>query len=205
MRNGNLSSELLAAYRATKFCARVGGDEIVLLIGQKNPELEKLMLFHGVEAGCFVTAWNPNGQALDDEANSEANERLRKELDECGWTYFEGEGRGSDSAWPAEASFLVLGPSFYEAAALCLGFDQIAVVDFDSKAVPHLLIGRRVASSDSNFRGARMLVPKLGRQVLPAGTWSIEWPDGAKPVTAKTSLALVGAFAEELRSRVARD
>lgn len=50
-----------------------------------------------------------------------------------------------------------------------------------------------------------MLVPKLGRQILPAGTWPIEWPDGAKPVTANTSLAPVGAMAEELPARASKE
>lgn len=98
MRNSNLSSELLVAQRATKFCARVRNDEIVPLIGKRNAELEKLMQLHGVDAGCFVKAWNLNGQSLDDKAKSRANERLRRELDQCGWTYFEGEGRGSEPA-----------------------------------------------------------------------------------------------------------
>ena len=196
-----LSPELLAAYRSTRFCAWIGEEELVLRIGHHEPRLEAIMRQYDVEGGCFVTAWNPLGQALDDASNVAANKRLAVELDRCGWAYFRGEGRGVDPRWPAEASFLVLGPGHYQSAALCTGYEQNAVVTFDDRAIPQLLLGGRVASRDKHFRDARMLVPKFSEQDSVTGRWSITWPKDAATVTAATSLALVAAFATELQAR----
>ena len=199
-----LSPALLAAYRSTRFCAWIGEEELVLLIGHHNPRLEALMRQFDVQGGCFVTAWNPLGQALDDASNAAANQRLAVELDQCGWTYFEGEGRGLDNAWPAEASYLVWGPGYYQSAALCTGYEQNAVVAFDDRAIPELLFGNHIAKRDKHFRDARMLVAKLSEQDAVRGRWSITWPKGAATVTAATSLSLVAAFASELEARASR-
>ena len=198
-----VSPELLAAYRSTRYCAWIGEEELVLRIGQRNPKLEVLLQQFDVQGGCFVTAWNPLGQALDDATNAAANARLEEELERCGWTHFRGEGRGLDPRWPAEASFLVLGPGHYESAALCTGYEQNAVVTFDERAIPELLLGGRIATRDRHFRDARMLVPKLSEQDPVTGRWSIIWPKDAANITAATPLALVAAFAIELRARAA--
>ncbi len=196
-----VSPELLAAYRSTDYCAWIGGEELVLRIGRHNAQLEALMQQYDVRGGCFVTGWNPLGQALDDATNTAANNRLRVELERCGWTHFRGEGRGLDPGWPAETSFLVLGPGHYQSAALCTGYEQNAVVTFDDRAIPELLLGRRIATRDKYFRDARMLVPKLSEQDPLTGRWSITWPKGAATVTAATSLSLVAAFTIELQAR----
>ena len=201
MTTRSVSPELLAAYRSTRYCAWIGEEELVLRIGHHTPQLEALMQQYDVHGGCFVTAWNPLGQALDDATNAAANDRLEVELDLCGWTYFRGEGRGLDHGWPAEASFLVLGPGYYQSAALCSEYEQNAVVTFDARAIPQLLLGRRVATRDKYFRDARMLVPKLSERDSVTGQWSITWPKDAATVTAATRSALVAAFATELQAR----
>lgn len=201
MTTRSVSPELLAAYRSTRYCAWIGDEELVLCIGRHNARLEALMQEYDVRGGCFVTAWNPLGQALDDATNAAANDHLEVELVRCGWPHFQGEGRGLDPTWPAEASFLVLGPGHYESAALCTGYEQNAVVTFDERAIPQLLLGGRVTTRDKHFRGARMLVPKLSEQDPVTGRWSITWPKDAATITAATPLALVAAFAIELQTR----
>ena len=196
--SGRLTPELHAAYLATRYCAWLGPDNaLTLRIGERNPRLATLMQAHGVAGGCFVSAWNPYSEARTPEQNADANHALEVELQQCGWTYFPGEGRGTDPAWAPEASFLVLGPDTYETAALCTGYEQHAVVVVDERAVPRLLVGQRFADRDQHFRGARMLVPKFARQDAATGLWSFDWKGSF--VSAPTENALVAGLARAHR------
>lgn len=135
-----IPNTLLEAYRAARYVARIEGDEISLAIGCANPDLARALVERGRKSGCFITAWNPFGQACDAGANAVANEQLLADLQARGWDVFVGEGRDVLGEWPAEASFLVMGPGEDDAAALCAAYSQNAVVVFAADGVPHLLL-----------------------------------------------------------------
>lgn len=195
-----LNPELHAAYLATRYCAWLGlADELTLCIGEHNSRLATLMQTHGASSGCFVSAWNPFSEARTPEENAAAQQVLEAELQQCGWTYFPGEGRGTDPAWVPEASFLVLGPDADDAAALCVGYAQHAVVVFDQRAVPRLLVGQQFASRDAHFCNARMLVPKIAIQDPVSGQWSFGWKGFV--LTTPTANAMVAALKRAHRDK----
>lgn len=193
-----MTPELRAAYLGTQYCARLApGDGLELRIGEPNPRLFALMQEHGVPHGCFITAWNPYSEPRGDEENADANRRLEAELRQRGWLVWLGEGRGEDPAWPPEASFLVLGPDQDEAAALCCGYRQHALVAFDSARPPHLLEGDRYGRQRRSFMDARMLAPKIATQQVD-GSWSFDWKGFV--LTAPTANAMVAALTRALHA-----
>lgn len=139
MKRPTIAPELYEAYRSTRYCARIGKEELVLQVDSPSSPLKELMDEQGASSGCFITACNPFSEACDEATNAAANERLRHLLVNAGWRVFEGEGRGSDDGWPAEPSFLVLGCTRNDAIGLCEAFGQNAVLWFGADAMPVLL------------------------------------------------------------------
>lgn len=135
-----ITKEILDAYFATSYFARVAENVIVLRIGVKSNELAALHAAHTVEISCFITAYNPFGIASSEVDNIFLNQSLRTYLRDHGITYFEGEGRGEDPHWPAEPSFLVLGITIDQARGLCCDFRQNAVVVSLNDATPVLVL-----------------------------------------------------------------
>ena len=134
-----LTEDLLAAYRATRYCAWPNGELLELRIGQRNPALATLLAQHGQTSGCFITAWNPLSTAYSTDENARANTLLERDLRRSGWTLYLGEGRGEDPTWEPEASFLVLGPDRYDTAGFACHYRQHAAVYFETSLSPQLL------------------------------------------------------------------
>ena len=140
MNRPTIAPELYEAYRSTRYYAWIDKEGLVLQVDSPSSPLKKLMDEHGALSGCFITAWNPFGEACGEGTNVAANEKLRHVLANAGWKVFEGEGKGSDDSWPAEASYLVLGCTRNDAIGLCEAFDQNAVLWFASDATPQILV-----------------------------------------------------------------
>ena len=92
-------------------CYRFGqGAEVVTLrINTRSEVLQWLTTWTGHRCGVFITTHNPLGVRQSQEANDDAHARLAAELKERGMDAIEGEGVGTDGAWPAEKSFFVFG------------------------------------------------------------------------------------------------
>ncbi len=122
-------ARLWSAYVATSYVVFAeDGREVVVRIGERCTALDDLLTAADVETWCFVTAANPDSQALDAETNQTRDEALRRVLAERGCATFDGVGRGDDGAWPHEISHLVLGLSKSEGVALARAFGQRAIV-----------------------------------------------------------------------------
>ena len=115
-------------YRATTYTARTPRGELRLRVGRRDEMLDALMHDGDATHWAFVTAWNPRSRPTDEAANDRALERLRREIEAHGWSYYEGEGASDDGRWPAEPSFLVVGPARDEAVDLGRRYEQNAVV-----------------------------------------------------------------------------
>lgn len=87
-----ISPETIQAYRETEFRVFVE-DLVVLKISEKNEELVDLLKSHRSEACAFVTAFNPLGELLSHEQNSDLQQRLEEEIQFRGLTYIAGEGK----------------------------------------------------------------------------------------------------------------
>ena len=134
-----VSPELLATYRDAEYVVR--DPPIAIRIGERNGELDALIGASGSAA--FLTAANPGSKRLTDEENARRTGALRKVLHAAGTLYREGEGRDPRRAWPAEASFLVLGIARGDAAKLARGFGQNAFVWCEPGKAPELVLAAR--------------------------------------------------------------
>lgn len=75
---------------------------------------------------CIITAHNPHGNMVSDETNRRAQERLERELNRRGWTWW--PAAGGDPEWQhVEASAAVVGVEESEVVALGAEFGQDAI------------------------------------------------------------------------------
>jgi len=124
----DISPELRAAYESTRFVAHGPGGDLDILIGRNLPELDRLLTEEGATEWAYISAWNPRSEPTPAEVNSATQIELEAELSTAGYRFFPGEGVPADSAWPPEASVLVLGIN--RAAAIAVGrrYGQNAIV-----------------------------------------------------------------------------
>ena len=136
-----ISPETIQAYRETEF--RVFVDDVVVLkISEKNEELVGLFKAYRIETCAFVTAFNPLGELLSHEQNSNLQKRLEEEIQFRGLTYIAGEGKHPVGDWPGEPSYLVFDLSLEAAKILGRKFNQNAIVWCGPDAVPQLILLR---------------------------------------------------------------
>lgn len=136
-----ISVETIQVYRETEFRVFVEG-VMVLKISEKNEELVALLKCHRSEACAFVTAYNPFGELLSHEQNSDLQKRLEEEIQFRGLTYIAGEGKHPVGDWPGEPSYLVFDLSLEAAKTLGRKFNQNAIVWCGPDAVPQLIFLR---------------------------------------------------------------
>ena len=135
-----LTSEQLAAYQKADYVV-FADRQVVLRVGEPNPELDELMVTEGATTAAFVTAANPRGEKRSDTENGVANAALQSFVAAAGYPHFWGEGRDPFGSW-AEPSFLVIG--IYRANAEALGqlFEQNAIIFCELGRAPELIILR---------------------------------------------------------------
>lgn len=137
-----LPDALVNAYLNTAY--RVGEtDEVpgfTLKVGQPSPELTVLMKRFSRSTAAFITAWNPMGQALSEEANRARNRALQQVLTQRSLPHWPGVGSGASGDWPGEESFLVLGLDLEAARRLGRDHEQNALVWAGLGRAPQLVL-----------------------------------------------------------------
>jgi len=133
-----LPPELVEAYRRTRY-AVFGEPELVLRIGEPNPDLDELLEAEGAASAAFITAANPRGKKRGAWENEIANAALVKSQTEAGFRCFEGEGRAPDRKW-VERSVLVVGISREDAVIVGRAFEQNAIVFAERGKAPELVL-----------------------------------------------------------------
>jgi len=133
-----LAPELLAAYEKTDY-AVFGEPELVLHVGEPNPDLDELLEAEGVSTAAFITAANPGGRARSGWENEIANAALVESQTKVGHACFEGEGRNPDGSW-TEKSVLVVGIARAEAEIVGRAFGQNAIVFVERGRPPELVL-----------------------------------------------------------------
>lgn len=142
----SLDPETLASYRSARYVVHTGAGDLTLELDVSNPGLADLMRDHRVASACLVTAYNPYSQERTPAQNEAANGELRAWLERHEWPLLEGYGScEEEGAWEAERSFLAFGPTADDARAMCVAFDQNAVVFAGADAVPVLLFHPEVS------------------------------------------------------------
>lgn len=136
---------LLNAYLNTDYAVTLAdGGQAVLRIGHRSNTLADLFESSGTNSAAFITAYNPFGREQEAAENAEAQARLQAELEQLiagSHCLFVGEGRGQNTDWPPEPSFLALGLSYDQAGDLAERYQQAAIVFAGADAVPRLCLG----------------------------------------------------------------
>ncbi len=121
-------STLWRAYEQTQFYVRESTPELCIRIGSHHEQLDEILLEHRCDVWSYITASNPASELLSDDENRSRNRELAAHLKSQNLVFYRGEGVGSDSTWPAETSFLILGINRDAAMQLGRQFGQNAIV-----------------------------------------------------------------------------
>ena len=129
--------ELIAAYERALYVV-FGRPELVIRIGEPNPDLDELLEAEGAVTAAFITAANPQGELTSAWKNEIANAALIKSL--AAYRCFEGEGRDPQRRWRPERSALVVGIPRADAEAVGRAFGQNAIVFVEKGRAPELVL-----------------------------------------------------------------
>ena len=119
-----LDKKLIKAYTNTQYIVK--SPAVNIRIGNKCPDVDKLLVENGLTDWAFITAYNPKSNCYSREMNEFLHKQLIKSTSK--YTSYEGYGKGEDDSWQREVSLLVLGISKEEAKVIGEIFDQNAIV-----------------------------------------------------------------------------
>ena len=131
--------ELIAAYERALYVV-FGRPDLVIRIGEPNPDLDELLEAEGASTAAFITAANPQGVATSAWKNEIANAGLVQTQTEAGYRCFEGEGRDPQGRWKPERSALVVGIPRADAESVGRAFGQNAIVFVERGRAPELVL-----------------------------------------------------------------
>jgi hypothetical protein len=134
-----VAPELIAAYERALYVV-LGTPELVIRIGEPNPDLDELLEAEGAATAAYITAANPHGEVTTAWKNEIANAALVKTQTEAGYRCFEGEGRDPQRRWAPERSALVVGISRADAEVVGRTFGQNAIVFVEKGRAPELVL-----------------------------------------------------------------
>ena len=124
----NRKLELKKHYLDTTYSVFIEDKKHDIKIGKQLPTVIQELI--NVERSALIlTAWNPRSQTLSLTENKSRNSVLSTKLNK--YTVFKAIGQGSNTSWPAEKSYFVLGISSDEAVKLAVEFEQYAYVWFE--------------------------------------------------------------------------
>src|SRR6267378_1711961 len=131
--------ELIAAYQKALYVV-FGRPDLVIRIGEPNPDLDELLEAEGAATAAYITAANPRGEAATPWKNEIANAALVQTQTQAGYRCFEGEGRDPQGRWRPERSALVVGIPRADAETVGRTFGQNAIVFVERGGAPELVI-----------------------------------------------------------------
>ena len=140
----------LRAYERTDYTVAWDRGPFILRVGERSESIHELHRFANVASSAYVTACNPFGQRRSNDENAKLMARLHAYLSARGIEWIPGEGRGEDGSWLAEPSVLALGVSADDAKALCVEFEQNAVLVIGVDTIPHLVFHQRAVLPTSD-------------------------------------------------------
>ena len=131
--------EQIAAYEKALYVV-FGTPELVMRVGEPNPDLDELLEAEGAATAAFITAANPRGEVTSAWKNEMANAALVESLNRAGYRCFEGEGRDPQKRWKPERSALVVGIPRADAEGAGRAFGQNAIVFVERGRAPELVL-----------------------------------------------------------------
>ncbi|PIT76620.1 DUF3293 domain-containing protein [Limnohabitans sp. JirII-31] len=137
----NIHPDLIQAYTETEFRV-LEGKPFTLQVGKVCSDLLVAHKSQRVECSAFLTACNPFSQELTDEANTERQKALAKELASRSLVFVDGVGKHPSNQWPGEPSYLIYGLTLEAAKTLGARLDQNAIIWTGSDGTPQLIFLR---------------------------------------------------------------
>ena len=131
--------DLRAAYQATHYVIQRPDGDLIVQIGQQNPELAAFQTQQDAYSGAYLTAWNPYSQIATSEDNVAANSFLEAELAQAGLKYLSCLGKDPTGQWTAEPGFWIFNADRRWLQRVGRRFRQNAVVFSGPANVPRLL------------------------------------------------------------------
>lgn len=131
---GLINEYLLTEYRVDR------PPQLTLRIGEVCDELKSIYTHRDIQSAAFITAFNPYGQSLTDEANDRRHAALEERVALAGHPTLVGAGHGRDPAWMPEKSLLILGITLESARDLGDALEQNAIVFVRQDAIPRLIL-----------------------------------------------------------------
>ena len=135
----SVAPELIAAYKKALYVV-FGEPELVLRIGEPNPDLDELLEAEGAATAAYITAANPRGEVTTPWKNEIANAALVETQTKAGYRCFEGEGRDPKGLRAPERSALVVGIPRADAEGVGRAFGQNAIVFVEKGRAPELVV-----------------------------------------------------------------
>ncbi len=134
-----IENSLIEAYENTNYHVFYD-EEIIINIGKKNTDLNKLFKDKNLISASIITAYNPFSEIMTDEQNISAQLRLKKILEDSNSFYLNAIGKDPKNKWKGEASFFIENISKENAIKLGRKFNQNAIVWIDQNLIPELIL-----------------------------------------------------------------
>lgn len=140
MSKSQVSNELVDTYTATNFVVE-SQPTFRLKVGTQSEGLARLYEKAGVNAACFITAYNPFSVLLTTPHNVARQAELLSDLARLKLKFVFGYGQSNDSDWN-EPSVLILGITHEDSMKLAVKHEQNAFIWCDEEATPKLVLTR---------------------------------------------------------------
>ncbi len=134
----DITPELIAAYRATDYIAKLPDGPATLRVDAPCPALAAYLAQVRAETAAVITAYNPYSEACDAEENRTAHAALKEILKAMGLATLPCDGSDPGGRWPTEHGWLVPGIGKAALRGLATVFGQNAVLWIEADGVPRL-------------------------------------------------------------------
>ena len=134
----DITPELIAAYRATDYVAKLPDGPATLRVDTPCPALAAYLAQVGAETAGVITAYNPYSEPCEAEENRTAHAALKETLKAMGLATLPCDGSDPAGHWPTEHGLLVPGIGKAALRGLATVFGQNAVLWIEADGVPRL-------------------------------------------------------------------
>lgn len=133
------ADDIRESYTRAVYRVDAGPAPIRLVVGERNPGLDRWLAERGALRFAFLSAANPGSVTLPDDENRLRHLRLVERLRECGLEAIAGESYEAATGGWREASLLVCGIEREAAVALAREFRQAALLVGEAGAAVELV------------------------------------------------------------------
>jgi hypothetical protein len=135
----SIENELIEAYQNAEYVL-FSNPEVIMHIGEYNPDLHELMTARQCQQAAFISAYNPYSEIIEDSENVKRHGDLLDAVNGLGLDTVLGEGRDVERQWLGEISLLIFDIDRITADALGNEYGQNAILWIEADAIPQLVL-----------------------------------------------------------------